>query len=340
MKRPSIVLLTFAGLVTSLAIAAKVYSSPFAPGFRTLMLAHNAYPEEGKFGDRLDRAISGGLPFAVEEDLVWVDGKSLLIHNAKAAGPDSPTLESYFFPKVAPIIEKALKEGNKGDWPLITLYLDIKNDPEEHLEAISKVLDKYDGWLTKAVKTADISQQSPLELKPMIVILEDKQNDIKQAFFYDRVPIGGKLRAFGSATKFDDNPTHLPRTARAERLANMVKMEPKQLLDKHADNYHRWFGTDWAFIELCGPTHGSDWSVTAEARVKRIVDYGHSLGYLVGFYSINGFSDDQNQGWTPEFNFGSREAASVRWNAAIQAHADFIATDQYEDVAELVRSKR
>jgi hypothetical protein len=33
----------------------------------------------------------------------------------------------------------------------------------------------------------------------MIVILEDKQNDIKQAFFYDRVPVGGKLRAFGSA---------------------------------------------------------------------------------------------------------------------------------------------
>ena len=113
-----------------------------------------------------------------------------------------------------------------------------------------------------------------------------------------------------------------------------------QLLDKHADNYHRWFGTDWAFIELCGPTHRSDWSVTAEARVKRIVDYGHGLGYLVSFYSINGFNDEQNQGWTPEFNFGSREAASVRWNAAIQAHADFIATDQYEDVAELVRSKR
>ena len=45
----------------------------------------------------------------------------------------------------------------------------------------------------------------------MIVILEDKQNDIKQAFFYDRVPVGGKLRAFGSATKLDENPIHLPR---------------------------------------------------------------------------------------------------------------------------------
>ena len=31
----------------------------------------------------------------------------------------------------------------------------------------------------------------------MMVILEDKQNDIKQEFFYDRVPVGGKFRAFG-----------------------------------------------------------------------------------------------------------------------------------------------
>ena len=99
------------------------------------MLAHNAYPYDGQYGDRLDRVLSTGGPVVIEEDLVWVDGKSLLIHNANGAGPDSPTLESYFFPKVRPVIEKALKESNHGNWPLITLYLDIKNDPVEHLEA-------------------------------------------------------------------------------------------------------------------------------------------------------------------------------------------------------------
>jgi hypothetical protein len=340
-KQLSIAVLTFASLVASVAIAAKSHSSSFTPGARTLMLAHNAYPDDqGKYADRLDRVLAAGARFVVEEDLVWVDGRSLLIHNAKAAKPDSPTLETYFFPKVAPIVEKALKAANHGDWPLITLYLDIKNDPVEHLEAISKVLDKHDAWLTKAVKTSDISKQSPLELKPMMVILEDKQNDIKQDFFYDRVPVGGKIRAFGSATKFDDNPTHLPRTARAERLANMVKRDPEQLVAKRADNYHRWFGTDWAFIELCGPQHGADWSAATEARVKKFVDYGHSLGYLVSFYSINGFTDPQNQGWTAEFNFGSLEAAQIRWNAAIKAHADFIATDQYEDLAKAIRAQR
>ena len=333
MKKRPVLILTFA--VLALAAGNK---STFAPGARTLMLAHNAYPDEGKYGDRLDRAIHAGAPFVVEEDLIWVNGRSLLIHNEKAAGPDAPTLESYFFPKVKPVIEQALHDGNKGNWPMVTLYLDIKNDPVEHLEAISQVLDKYDAWLTKATKTADITKQSPLEYKPMMVILEDKQNDIKQDFFYDRVPVGGKFRAFGSAVKFDDNPKKLPRTARDERLAGLVQMAPEQLVTKHADNWRRWFGTDWHFIELCGPAHGGDWNAATEARLTKFVDYGHKLGYLVSFYEANGFADDQNQGWTAEYNFGSKEAARRRWNAAIKAHADFIATDQYEDVVETIRS--
>ena len=338
MKKLIVAFCTAAAAI-SLAIAAGSTSSPFTPGARTIVLAHNAYPEDGKYGDRLDRAISTGGPFVVEEDLVWVGGRSLVIHNEKAAGPDSPTLESYFFPRVKPIMEKALKDGNKGNWPLITLYLDIKNDPVEHLEVISKTLDKYDAWLTKAVKTADMTKMSPLEFKPMMVIMEDKQNDVKQDFFYDRIPVGGKFRVFGTAVKFDDNPDKLGRDKRAERMAGLLKFEPEQLLTKHADNWRRWFGTDWNFIETCGPTHG-DWNAATEARVKHFADYGHKMGYLVSFYQINGFSDAQNQGWTAEYNFGSKEAAMVRWKALVAAHADFISTDQYEDVARAIRENR
>ncbi|MBO0858677.1 MAG: hypothetical protein J2P21_09460 [Chloracidobacterium sp.] len=341
MKKLNIFATATAIAAISVTIAASAHKTPFEPGARTLMLAHNAYPDkDSKYSNRLDQALSGGVPFAVEEDLVWVNGKSLLIHNEREAGPESPTIESYFFPKVAPLMEKALKDGNKGNWPLITLYFDIKNDPVEHLEVISKTLDKYDAWLTKALKTNDITKMSPLELKPMIVILEDKQNDIKKEFFYDRVPVGGKIRAFGSAVKFDDNPTHLPRTARDERFANMLKFQPDQLLKNRADNWRRWVGTDWRFIESCGPEHGKDWSATTAARIKQFVDYGHSMGYLVSFYHINGFSAAENQGWTDEYNFGSKEAAILRWKAALDAHADFIATDQYEDVAKFLHGKR
>lgn len=134
------------------------------PGARLQMLAHNAYPDHGKYADRLDRAIASGTPFVVEEDLAWVDGKSLVIHGAKNASAADPTLETYFFPKVKPLMEKALQSGDKRHWPLITLYLDIKNDPPEHLEAIAAVLDRYSTWLTTAKKTADLANQSPLAL--------------------------------------------------------------------------------------------------------------------------------------------------------------------------------
>ncbi len=333
-KRPMLIL-----ALTVLAVAAP-RTSTFKPGARTLMLAHNAYPYDGQYGDRLDRVLATGGPFVVEEDLNWINGRSLLIHHDKDASPDAPTLESYFFPKVKPVIEKALKEGNHGNWPLITLYLDIKNDPEEHFEAINKVLDKYDAWLTKAVKTADITKMSPLEYKPMMVIMEDKQNDIKQNFFYDRVPVGGKFRVFGSAVKFDDNPHKLGRDKRDERFAGLREYQPEQLLTKHADNWRRWFGVDWHFIELTGPAHGNDWNADTEARVKHFIDYGHRMGYLVSFYQLDGFPHDQDQGWGDEYNFGSKQLLQLRLDTLIKAHADFISTDQYEDVAEAIRSER
>lgn len=311
-----------------------------APGARIQVLAHNAYPDHGKYSDRLDRALAGGAPVTIEIDLAWVDSRSLIIHGKKNVCGDDPTLDTYFFPKVRPLMEKALKKGNRGNWPLITLYLDIKNDPPEHLEAISKVLDQYQDWLTTAVKTDDIAHQSPLDLKPMMVLVEDKQNDIKQQFFYDRVPVGGKIRAFGSVTKFDENPMRLPREKKEETVEMLATRDPEQLANQKADNYHRWFGVNWAFIEKGGETHAGEWTTAKEERLKKFVDYGHRLGYLVSFYCLDGYSDSENQGWDKDYNFGSPAAVHIRWNALIRAHADFVSTDQYETVAGLIRTAR
>lgn len=132
MRNPKAFLLTIPGaalVLAGAALAAKV--GTHAPGTRTLVLSHNAYPDHGQYTDRLDRAIAAGVPFATEQDLAWVDGKSLMIHGAKNVASDDPTLDSYFIPRVKPLIEKALQEGNKGDWPLVILYMDIKNDPPE-----------------------------------------------------------------------------------------------------------------------------------------------------------------------------------------------------------------
>ena len=51
----------------------------------------------------------------------------------------------------------------------------------------------------------------------MIILVEDKQGDVKQQFFYDCVPAGGKIRVFGSAAKFDENPKSCPAKRRKRR---------------------------------------------------------------------------------------------------------------------------
>jgi len=338
-ETPKTAILTMSGAAMLLAGVVLAANAPgYAPGTRTIILSHNAYPDHGQYTDRLDRAIAVGVPFATEQDLAWVDGKSLMIHGAKNVSGEDPTLDSYFIPRVRPLIEKALKEGNKGNWPLVILYLDIKNDPPEHLEAISQWLDKYDSWLTTAVKTPDISKQSPLDLKPMMVLVEDKQNDIKQQYFYDKVPVGGKIRVFGSVTKFDENPSKLPRERKAEAVASLVSFDPEQLVPHKADNYHRWFGTNWAFVEKGGETGAGEWTRASEARLKKFVDYGHRLGYFVGFYCLDGYSEAENKGWDKDYNFGSKEKVMPRWQAAARSHADFISTDQMEEVAQILKA--
>jgi hypothetical protein len=319
------------------ATAAFAQNQPLTPGARTLMLAHNAYPDHGKYADRLDRALASGQPFVVEEDLAWIDGQSLLIHGAKNVSGGDPTLESYFFAKVRPVIEKALKEGNKGNWPLITLYLDIKNDPPEHLAAINQVLDHYNGWLTTAEKTGDILKVSPLNVKPMMVLVEDKQNDInKQQAFYDEVPVGGKIRVFGSVPKLDPNPGHaLPKQAAVDLQASW---NPDDLILSRADNYHRWVGFDWSEIEKGGEPNAGEWTKEEDQRLKKFVEYGHKLGYLVSFYCLDGYTADENQGWDADYNLGSRDAAIVRWKAAIQDKVDFVSTDHYEQLAAMIAS--
>ena len=319
MKTKALFLIALCLCMADLTFAANSGKAGFAPGSRIVILAHNAYPDHGKYTDRLDHAIASGAPFVVEEDLAWVNGQSLLIHGSKNLAADDPTLETYFFPKVAPLMEKALKEGNKGDWPLVTLYLDIKNDPIEHLQAISKLLDKYDAWLTTALKTEDITKQSPLELKPMMVLVEDKQNDIKQQFFYDSVPVGGKLRVFGSVTKPAANPQHLPKQEAIDLLSTV---KPPEITTDKADNYRRWWGLGWEYIEKGGAPNAGEWNGEKQARLMEFVDYAHHLGYFMSFYCLDGFTEAENQGWDKDYNFGSRDAALVRWLAVRRAHVE------------------
>src|SRR5438477_7884396 len=202
------------------------------PGSRSLMDAHNCYPYFEWWSDRIDRALSAGTPLAIEQDLGWyTDPKtrkswSVVTHGNPITG-EEPTKEQYFFARVQPVVEKALKDGNHGDWPLITLNLDFKDNKPEHLAAVLALLRKYESWLTSVRKGADIHDVRSLDVKPILVLTGEP--DAQQAVFYDQLSAGERVLAFGAI-----------HTEHTDPQATREVLDPQT-----ANNYRRCCMTPW-----------------------------------------------------------------------------------------------
>jgi hypothetical protein len=284
------------------------------PGRRVLLDAHNCYPYIGQWADRIDWALSSGLPVAIENDLIWdaapASGSPRLVvsHGGKAKG-NEPTLRQYFFEKVRPVVEQALREGNHGQWPLVTLNLnDLRADDPAFFNALWKLTGEFESWLCTAPKTEDVNQMAALDIKPVLILTSD--GELQAKVFYEQVPVGGRLRMFASGKP-----------------------------DQHADNFRRWINYSWQKVEPEGQTKAGDWSPADATRLKSLVDHAHQQGYWIRFYTLNGHgpADIALRGWTPSYNFGSLEAVTVRWRAAQAAGVDFVASDQYEECAKALR---
>src|SRR2546426_3399468 len=92
--------------------------APLRPGTRVLLDAHNCYPYYEWWFDRIDRALSAGTPLAIEQDLLWTKNPktgtmtSLVSHGAPPTGME-PGMREYFFERVRPIVEKALRRSEE-----------------------------------------------------------------------------------------------------------------------------------------------------------------------------------------------------------------------------------
>src|SRR5581483_1685194 len=120
----------------------------YEPGARVLLDAHNCYPYDGRWADRIDRALSTGTPLAIEQDLVWFHGRSLVAHEHPTG--QEPSMRQYFFERTRPIVEQALRDPNHDQRPIVTLNLDFKSEEPEHLAAVWALLSEYTPWLTTA----------------------------------------------------------------------------------------------------------------------------------------------------------------------------------------------
>ena len=297
------------------------------PGTRTLLDAHNCYPYYEWWFDRIDRALSAGTPLAIEQDLLWAKNPrtgyvgSVLSHGAPATGTE-PEMKEYFFERVRPIVERALREGNNGSWPLITLNLDLKSEEPEHLVAIWKLLSEYKDWLTTAPRTYSIDRLQPLNVRPILVLTGE--SDKQSAVFYDQVPIGRRLLLFGAVRTNTEDPS----------------APPEVLAPRSADNYHRWWNTSWRVVEPAGQSKAGSWTQGKRSRLNELVRYAHAHDLWIRFYTLDGATQAELScnGWFRAYNFGSREAVRDRWEAAARAGADYIATDQYELLCEALKS--
>ena len=296
---------------------------------RPTLDAHNCYPYDGQWADRIDRALRQGFPVSIEQDLAWYRGRVVVTHSAETSGTE-PLLTDYFFERVRPIVEKALAQNDRERWPLIVLHFDFKDNQPALLRAVWKLLGKYEPWLTTATKTADPREISPFQPKPILAITED--SDAQQQVFYDELPVGAKLRVFGSAH------TAMPESKSPEEREHLsATLSAEQLLQEPASNYRRWWNNSWHEVEEGGQRQAGAWNALKMDRLRALVNRAHDLGYWIRFYTLDGFSADADQGWSTGYNFGSMAAVSTRWRAAIDAGVDMIATDQYEDLGALMR---
>ena len=302
-------------------------TTAIAPGTRVMLDAHNAYPYNGKFADRLDRALATGLPVAVEQDLVWLPAtgttpaRSVVSHGAPFDGTE-PSLKQYFFERIRPIVESALRDRQTAQWPLITLNLDLKSNEPEHHQALWALLGEYEAWLTTAVRTADGSTAAPLDVKPVLVLTGSA--DAQEQSFHTQVPVGQKLRLFG-AVQLRATPSNGPALA--------------PISFPTATNYRRWWNAPWSVVEAGGQRDAGEWTAADAQRLTTLITGAHAAGLCVRVWTLNG-SDDATRttnGWSAGYNFGSPEAARLRWQAAIEARVDFVATDQYEPFVKLLR---
>ena len=326
-------------VVTMVSVATQAALPPAVFGGRSLLNAHNAYPEDGQWRDRLDRAVATGqFPIVIEQDVAFAPGRrpgeqSVLSHDVVLDGGE-PSLHEHFFTRVRPIMEPALRAGLRERWPLFVLHLDFKTNETAHHRAVWDLLRQHEEWLTTAPAAADASQVSAFKPGPLLVLTEngaDQETDFSSW-----------AAAHGSHLLFGSIPG--PEVARsddpAERARLMLNASPAALVPAAATSYRRWVNFPWMAVEAGGPTNAGPWTRDDERRLEQIVDYTHGQGLLIRFYTLNGHTAARNQGWTASYNFGSLDAVRMRWRAAIRSGVDLIATDQYEELAAVLRATR
>ena len=306
------------------------YLSPFDN--RPLVHAHNTYPEDGQWRDRIDRALAlKQQPVVIEQDIALdANGRPVVSHDTELSGGE-PTLEDHFFARIRPLMAQALTQNRRASWPLVVLHLDFKSNETAHHRAVWDLLQRHRSWLMTAPATPGATTPSPFTPGPLLVLTENGEG--QEADFAAPVPAGEPLLIFGTVPAPKIQRTDDPE----ERFRLLRAAWPVDLVPARATSYRRWVNLPWSAVEEGGPPRAGDWTAQDQSRLDAIVLQAHQRSLWIRFYTLNGHAAGASRGWSSSYNFGSLDAVRLRWRAAINARVDLIATDQYEELAATIR---
>jgi hypothetical protein len=269
--------------------------------------AHNCYPIDGLGSNRLADALALGID-NIEIDLGWDDERKRLIvsHDpAPKPGVKYPTFEDF--------IQPVRESPARPDGAPSVLTLDWKTDRPEAVAKLKAFLDDH----TDVFSSAPKADKSPLTARKLTVCFTG--NAKAKSAYDDLIPKDGTYRAFADVVH-----------SRGSYLE-----DPTAYAKGPASAYHRFLTFDWSAVEAGGPPFARDWTREEAARLEAIVRSAHAKGYRVRFYCLN----SRGPVLSVNYRFASPDAARTRWNAAADAGADWIASDDYREIVSEMRKR-
>jgi hypothetical protein len=294
-RRPLVLPCLLLALAMSAAIAAPARPLPVS--------AHNCYPQDSGSNARVLEALALGID-NIEIDLGWDAVRQRLIvgHDERPRpGATYPDLESYLVPALA-----AHWKNPRRDSAPTVLTIDWKTAEPAAVRRFHEFLDTHAEWFSTAPKAAD----SRLTTRRLTVCFtgSDAAKDLYDAL----VPAGSVYRAFR------DQVFGAGRGFRADVAA---------YVPNHATSYCRFLTFYWGHVERGGPPFAGAWTDSDAARLKALIARSHQQGFHVRFYALNGHTASSGP-----YRFSNDAAARLRWRAAAEAGADWVATDEYAEI--------